>query len=150
MNLSKSQTPLAPLGSLRREMDELFGRFLEDWSLPGFGIAPGREIWPAVDVAEKGDKVVVEAELPGLTVDDIQLSVLENTLTLSGEKKAEKEEKGENYYHIERHHGSFTRSIPLPTRVDTDHVNATFHDGVLTVELPKDVRSMPRRIELKK
>jgi HSP20 family protein len=137
------------LAHLRREMDDLFSRFLEDWPLAGLW---GRDeaLWPAIDVSDQDDKVVVKAELPGVTADEIELSVLDDTLTLSGEKKESHEDKAEGYYHLERRYGSFRRSVQLPTPVDADHVEAGFRDGVLTVTLPKDQKSRPRKIELKK
>jgi len=129
-------------------MDDLFGRFFGDWPLASW--SGGAEWWPAIDVAEHDDKVIVRAELPGVTADDLDISVLDNTLTISGEKKETKEDKGENYYHAERRYGAFRRVVQLPAAVDPEKVEARCRDGVLTLELPKDRAAMPRRIEVKK
>ena len=92
---------------------------------------------PRMDVSETDKEIVVSAELPGLADEDIDVSLSLGMLTISGEKKQEKEKKGRNYYHVERSYGSFQRSIPLPAEVDTNQVDAVFKKGVLTVTLPK-------------
>jgi HSP20 family protein len=92
---------------------------------------------PHVDVTENDQEIKVVAELPGLTEKDVEVSLANDMLTISGEKKAEKEDKGENYYRLERSYGSFQRTIPLPTEVEADKVDATFKNGVLQITLPK-------------
>jgi HSP20 family protein len=126
--------PWSGLGSLRKEMDRLFDRFWEgDFPvLPAFG-----EWSPALDVSETKDAVVVKAEVPGMDPKDIQLSLQENVLTIKGEKKQEKEEKGEHFYRAERSYGAFGRVIRLPVSVDGEKVTASFKNGLLTVTLPK-------------
>lgn len=147
MNITRYRTP-GTLGTLRNEVDDLFDRFFGDWPLsPGL---PRGEYWPALDLAEDGNKLVVKAELPGIKPEEVELSVQDNTLTLAGEKKEESEEKKENFYHSERRYGAFRRTIQLPTSVDPDKVEAKFNDGVLTVILPKDERALPKRIAVKK
>jgi HSP20 family protein len=128
-----------PWLSFQREMDRLFDEFSRGWgtTLPArFG-----EEWgvfsPRVDVREGDDEIQVSAELPGLDADDVDVGISNDLLTISGEKKEETEERGENYYHAERSYGSFRRSIPLPAEVDADKVEAVFEKGVLTVTLPK-------------
>jgi len=134
------------LSRLQDEMNDLFGRFFEGWPL-----ATGEGAWwPALDVADKDDKVIVKAELPGVTNEDIDVSVHGDVLTISGEKKASTEDSGEGYYHAERRYGSFRREVRLPSAVDTEKVEATFRDGVLTITLPKDQQALPKRIEVKK
>ena len=133
------------LTTFRDEMGDLFSRFFESetWPLRETG-------WtPALDVAEREDAITVEAELPGMQADDISISVEGNTLTVSGEKKEEHEEKGENYYHTERRYGSFQRSIPLPGTVEAENIQAAYKDGVLTVTLPKSKAALPKRIKVK-
>lgn len=100
---------------------------------------PAEEIgWtPAIDVYEKEDKFVIKAELPGMKQEDIDVSIVGDTLTIRGEKKTESEVKEEDYYRSERHYGSFFRSIPLPSSVDAKKIEATYEDGVLEVVLPK-------------
>jgi len=105
---------------------------------------------PALDVSEKDDAIVVRAEMPGMKTEDIEVSVHGNTLTISGEKKEQFEDKGETYYRSERRYGSFRRDIPLSAAVDTDKIEATCRDGVLTVTLPKSEKAKPKRIEVKK
>jgi HSP20 family protein len=138
-----------PLARFRDEMDDLFGRFfgdVGDWPAP---LMRAGTWFPAIDVAEREDAVVVKAELPGLKSDDIEISVQGNMLTIAGEKKEEEEEKEENYYHAERRYGSFRRDIPLPSGADADKVEATFKDGVLVVTVPKTEEAQPKKVEVK-
>ena len=138
-----------PLGRLRDEADDLFGRLFDDWGWPLARSERGAW-WPALDIAEHEDVIVVKAELPGMTGDDIEISVTNNVLSISGEKKELTEEKEENYYHVERRYGQFRRDVNLPTDVDAEKVEATYRDGVLTVKVPKSEKAKPRRIEIKK
>ena len=149
MNLIKRSSAERSLGRLRSEIDDLFERFFGDWPFGELWSAQ-TGIFPPIDVADQEDRVVVKAELPGVSADDIDLSVLDNTLTISGEKKQEKEEKHDGYYHAERRYGAFHRTVQLPASVDAEKVEAKFRDGVLTVTLPKDERARPKKIELKK
>ncbi len=99
---------------------------------------PGEEEWmPAVDVFEKEGKLVVKAELPGMKQEDIDVSIVGDTLTIRGQKESEKEVKEEDYYRSERSYGSFYRSIPLPSTADTKKIEATYENGVLEVTVPK-------------
>jgi HSP20 family protein len=107
----------------------------------------GERAWvPAVDVFEKDDKFVVKAELPGMKEEDVDVSVVGDTLSIKGEKKTETEVKEEDYYRSERTYGSFYRSIPLPSTVDVDKIEASFEDGVLEVTLPKSAKVKPKKI----
>ena len=136
------------LTSLRREMDRLFDRFFEGW--PFFRIsAAGGEWAPAVDVSETAKEIVVKAELPGMDPKDIDLSVRGDVLTVAGERKQEKEEKGENFHRIERTYGSFSRSVRLPAEVDPGKVDATYKDGVLKITLRKTKEAAVKKIEVK-
>jgi HSP20 family protein len=97
-----------------------------------------KEAWsPSVDVSETKDNVIVNAEIPGMSKEDVKVTVQDNILTLSGEKKQEKEEKNGSYHRIERSYGSFRRSFILPTPVEADKVKATYKDGILRITLPK-------------
>jgi HSP20 family protein len=87
----------------------------------------------------------VSAELPGMDDEDIEVSLSRDVLTISGEKKQEKEEKGRDYYRAERSYGSFRRSIPLPAEVNADKVDAVFSKGVLTITLPKTAKAEGRK-----
>jgi len=101
---------------------------------------------PAIDVFEKDDKFVVKAELPGMKEEDINVSVVGDTLSIRGEKKGETEVKEEDYYRSERTYGSFYRWIPLPSTVDADKIEACFEDGVLEITLPKSAKVKPKKV----
>jgi HSP20 family protein len=126
-------------------------RLWDDYFGPGRrALRPLEEAWlPAVDVSETGDKITVKAEIPGMEAKDIEISMVGDTLTLKGEKKAEREEKEENYHMVERSYGSFSRTMKLPATVDADKVEATYKNGVLTVVLPKKEEVKPKAIEIK-
>jgi HSP20 family protein len=110
----------------------------------------GPSIWtPAVDITEKDDEYLVKVELPGVEKNDVQITLESNILTVKGEKKQEKEEKGENYHRMERSYGSFQRSFTLPTTVKSDKIDASFKDGVLSIRLPKSEEAKPKLIEVK-
>ena len=103
---------------------------------------------PPVDVQETPDAYLFHAELPGLTKDDINITLENNVLRLSGERKLEKDAKKENYHRVERTYGTFTRSFTLPTQVDADKVQASFENGILTVAVPKAEQAKPRKIAI--
>ena len=103
---------------------------------------------PPVDVYEDEQNLVLKLEIPGLNDEDINVSVENNTLTVQGERKFEKEEKEENFHRIERRYGSFYRSFSLPTTVDTENVDATYNAGVLKLELKKKASAQPRQIKI--
>jgi HSP20 family protein len=132
--------PFRELEEWERRFDDLLGRPL--WRLP----VEERGWMPAVDVFEKEDRFVVKAELPGMKEEDIDVSVVGDTLSIRGEKKTETEVKEEDYYRCERSYGSFYRSIPLPSNVDANKIEASFEDGVLEVALPKSAKVKPKKI----
>jgi HSP20 family protein len=132
------------LARLHRDMDDLFSAFFGDW--PAFS---ERKMWPVVDIAEEENAIVVKAEVPGCKAEDIDISVHGNTLTISGEKKAEEEKKEKGYYHIERSYGSFRREFSLPSGVDADGIEASCKNGVLTITLPKSEREKAVKIKVK-
>lgn len=103
---------------------------------------------PPVDIQETGEAYLFHAELPGLTKDDINITLENNVLRVSGERKPEKDVKKESYHRIERTYGTFTRTFTMPTQVDSDKVLAAFANGVLTVTVPKSERAKPRKIEI--
>jgi HSP20 family protein len=139
--------PFREVSRLRNEMDRLW----DDYFGPGRrALQPMEEAWlPAVDVSETGDKITVKAEIPGMEAKDIEISMVGDTLTIKGEKKVEREEKEENYHMVERSYGSFSRAMKLPAMVDSDKVEATYKNGVLTVVLPKKEEVKPKAIEIK-
>lgn len=109
-----------------------------------------QESWvPAVDVFDTQDAVVLKAELPGMKVDDIEIEVDDNVLTLKGERTFEEKIDDERYYRVERRYGSFQRSLALPQGVKADEIQATYEDGVLQVTVPKAEAEKPKRIEVK-
>ena len=109
----------------------------------------GYKTWPSIDVAEHEDNIEVRAEIPGCKAEDVDISVYENTLTISGEKKQTEEKKEKNYYHVESTYGSFRREIVLPTNVDREKVSAECKDGVLKIILPKAEKTKAVKIKVK-
>ena len=104
---------------------------------------------PSVDVAETADEIEVKAEIPGVTKDDIDVTVENNRLIISGEKRQEEEKEGKNYYRSERMYGSFRRIFTLPSQADADKVKANFENGVLTVRIPKTEVAKGKKIDVK-
>jgi HSP20 family protein len=134
--------PFRDLEEWERRFDDLLGRPLRRLPIDERG-------WmPAMDVFEKDDRFVVKAELPGMKDDDIDVSVIGDTLSIKGEKKTETEVKDEDYYRCERSYGTFYRSIPLPSNVDVNKIEASFDDGVLEVTLPKSAKVKPKKVAL--
>ena len=121
-----------PFALFRREMNSLFDDFFSERSVAAF-----ESFSPKVDVKDTGKEVLVTAELPGLEEKDVEVSLNGDVLTISGEKKEEKEEKGEERYRLERSYGSFRRSFTLPCEIAADKASASFKKGVLSVTLPK-------------
>jgi len=144
------------LGHFRGELDRLFDRFFGDVPFGGssgpldLGDTPsmlGSGEWmPQVDIAETNDEVVVKAELPGVDPDNIDVSVTDSMLTLSGEKEEATEDREGDFYRVERRFGAFRRRVPLPASIDPDNVHAEYNNGVLTVHLGKKETVRPRRI----
>jgi len=133
------------LSRLHNEMDDLFDGFFRGLDRP----FAGYKAWPAIDVAEEENSVIVRAEVPGCKAEDIDISVYGNTLTISGEKKFEEEKKEKGYYHIESTYGSFRREITLPTDVDPSKVEAACKDGVLSITLPKAASAKAVKVKVK-
>lgn len=103
---------------------------------------------PSVDIFEDKDRLILEAELPGMKREDFEISVENNVITLSGERKFEKRTEGDNYHRVERSYGSFNRSFTLPQTVTADGATAEFDNGVLRVSLPKREETKARKIEI--
>jgi len=136
-------TGFAPLFNFRRELDRLFN--------DRFGQQGGFAAWnPAVDVREDNNNIFLDVELPGIKPEDVDLSVDNGILTISGEKSSEtKENKEDQHYHtIERSYGSFFRSFQLPQGVDENQISANFDNGVLTIDIPKSAIPQPRKIQV--
>jgi HSP20 family protein len=126
-----------PLNALQREMNELLDRFSRGFGLEETGREKGGGMFPTVDVSETDKEIHVTAELPGMSEKDIDVSLSGDNLVIRGEKKAEKEEKGEQFYRRETSFGSFYRTIPLPAEVEADKIEARYKNGVLRITLPK-------------
>jgi HSP20 family protein len=140
-------SPSRDLMAMRDEMTRLFNDFFRG------GEAHEGSWWagawtPAVDLYETDDGLVLKAELPGFSKDDVHLELKDNALTLHGERKRELDVKEEQYHRVERAYGAFRRSFMLPALVDADKVEATFKDGVLELKLPKAEEAKPKRIAI--
>ncbi|MFN9368328.1 MAG: Hsp20/alpha crystallin family protein [Planctomycetia bacterium] len=139
---------LATLADFRNEMNRLFeGFFSRPLLAPSWfeTTEPGQWL-PAVDLSENDKQIHVRAELPGIDPKDVDVSVSEDRLVISGEKKTAKEATGEGWMHRESHYGAFSRAIPLPEAVDPAKVTARYDKGVLTVELTKSPASASRKV----
>ena len=138
--------PFSDLLEMRSHMDRLFGG-LFNGTPTGTGVVDGA--WaPAVDVYENKDSFVVKAELPGMKQEDIQITLVDSTLTLKGERRREKEVSQNGQSHIERVYGTFQRSFALPSVVDAGNVRAKYKDGILEIELPKREEAKPKEIKV--
>ena len=153
----RSESPLRraeehPFFALHREMNRMFDDFFRDLEASPYESGGSWETFsPSIDVREDEKEVIVKAELPGMDEKDIDVSLTDNGLTIKGEKKAEKEEKGKDYWHREASYGAFQRVIPLPAGLNPEKVAARFKNGVLTVTLPRfeEVKSKGRKIAVK-
>jgi len=138
--------PFRELRSLQDEVNRVFSSSFDRSSETGLG----RGAWnPSVDIFESKDHIVLEAELPGISPDDVNISIENNVLTIHGERRFEKQDDSENFHRMERSYGSFTRSFTLPPTVSSEDVSANFDNGILRVELAKREEAKPRRIEIK-
>ena len=132
--------PFRDISTLRDEMNRLFTRAVGD------GVSSGSNWTPAVDIFDAQDEVVLRAELPGLTPEDIDIEVDDNVLTLKGERRFQETVEEGRYYRLERSYGQFQRSVTLPQGVKADEISAGFDNGVLTVRVPKADEVKPRKI----
>ncbi|MBX3444565.1 MAG: Hsp20/alpha crystallin family protein [Planctomyces sp.] len=135
-----------PVRALRSEMNELFGRFSDDWGDGGW-MTEFRA--PSMDLAETDKEIEVKVDVPGLKPEEINVEVQNNVLVISGEHREEKEEQGKTFHRIERRSGSLQRSITLPCAVQENKIVAQCRDGVLTITLPKAEEACRRKIPVK-
>ena len=137
--------PLKEFESFQNQIKKYFDDF------PSFGVNFENSFAPRIDISEKNDKILVEAEIPGVKKEDLKITLQDNILTIKGEKKKEEESKDKNYYRCERTYGSFSRSFTLPVEVNTEKVDAKFNDGMLKIELKKvePKKAQEKLIELK-
>jgi HSP20 family protein len=128
---------------------EPFSRFFESFLNEAQGEEVSNRTWvPPVDIQETADGYRLQAELPGLTKEDINITLENNLLRLSGERKFERDAKKENFQRIERTYGAFTRAFALPQQVNSEGVQASFENGVLTITVPKAEQAKPRKIAI--
>ncbi len=136
----------------RNEIQDFFRDAMEDFFSTGWGIAPWlRKEWdmgPAIDISENDKEYRVEVELPGLKKDDLDVTIDNGRLQISGERQTEDKEEKENYLRVERSTGAFSRTIPLPATVNEDEAEAGYKDGVLTVRLPKTPEARGKKIDI--
>ncbi|PIE31758.1 molecular chaperone [candidate division KSB3 bacterium] len=132
------------LTDMQQEMNRLFDEFFGERRA---GLADGQWM-PAVDVSETDSELVVRAELPGMTHDDIAVNLQDNVLTLKGEKKQEKKDEKANYHRLERSYGRFSRSFSLPAGVKAEDIKANFKDGILEVSMPKAEEAKSKKIAI--
>jgi HSP20 family protein len=140
--------PAREMDAFQSDMNRLFDSFFgrrESASGGGYG---SRRWVPAMDLVETEDHLVLRADLPGMDRDDIEIEVKDGVLTVSGERKAQHEEKREGFHRVERSFGRFSRSLELPKGVEPDSVSASFERGVLEVRMPKPAERKPTRIEI--
>jgi HSP20 family protein len=138
-----------PFDAFLGAQDDLNRLFRRSWLKPADGgesAAEGGTWAPAVDIYETGEAYAVEAELPGIDPEDIDVSVDEGVLNLRGERNLEKEVKEENYHRVERAYGMFQRSIRLPADVDAGNVKASYDSGLLRITVPKTEQEKPKSI----
>ena len=148
---SQSATPSVqitdPFTLMRQEMNDLLSNI---WSGNGEGNGLFRGVVaPALDVAEKDNSFEIRMDIPGVDSKDLDVEVHGNTVTISGSRKEEKEEKGKTFHRIERSSGSFSRTVTLPCGVSEKEVAAEYTNGVLSVVLPKSEEARPKKISIK-
>ena len=154
-SLSRSNEDTDPFMAFRREMNRVFDDAFRGFSMPSllgpaFGRMPTGTLMPQIDVSESEHEIQVTAELPGIDEKDVEVILADDMLTIRGEKKAEHQQKERDYHLMERSHGTFSRSLPLPFAADPSQVKAAFKNGVLniTIQKPKEVLEKQHRIEV--
>jgi HSP20 family protein len=140
------QRSFRELSTLRDEIDRIWSRFFGEQG----PLVPWRGEWaPSLDVSETKNSIIVKAELPGMDAKDLDISLTDDVLTVKGEKKQEKEEEDENYHRIERSYGSFSRSVRLPSEVQSDKIEANYKNGILKIALPKSEKAKSKEVKIK-
>ncbi len=156
--IESPRLPAHPFARMHREMDRIFEDFFTGFGLmspEGSGIFPAsvtdRWLKPSVDISAGDNEYTIHVELPGITQKDVQVELTGDTLRIRGEKRQESEDKGKEYYRVERSYGSFQRVLSLPEDADGDKIEAKFKDGVMTITLPRKESAKPKakRIDVK-
>jgi HSP20 family protein len=155
--VQRSGSGTSPFSLMRRfneDMDRLFGSFFspsllgwDDWSTA----ATDATFWPEIEVHQSGDKLIVQADIPGMKKEDVSVEVRNHQLTISGERRSESERNEGRYYRTERSYGTFRRTIALPEGAKDDSASATFENGVLKIEMdaPASGQTQGRKIEVR-
>src|SRR5436309_10600725 len=149
MNALTRWNQLRQLEALQHGLGSLFSRSPAPWPEGQEEPMAVAEWAPLVDISEDDQEYLIKAELPEVKKEDVKVTAEEGTLTITGERKFEKEEKGKKYHRVERPYGSFVRNFSLPDDASPAKVSAEFKDGVLTVRLAKDEKAKPQQIEVK-
>ena len=134
-----------PFAMLREEMGDLVTNFFGETGDSG----PMGRMLPSLDLSETDSAVEVRVDVPGIKAEDIDVQLTGNVLTVSGQRKEEKEEKGKTFHRVERRSGSFSRTVTLPSAVQDDKVDAQYRDGVLTISMHKTEEAKARKIKVK-
>jgi HSP20 family protein len=142
-------SPYRNLLNCNHELENLFDDFFSPARTRGEGDQTLPAWVPDVDLMESKEGYTLRAELPGVAKEDVKVTLAEEVLTVSGEKKFEKEVKNENFHRSERAYGKFSRSFRLPNPIDAEKIQAEYRDGVLTLTVPKAENAKPREIEIK-
>jgi HSP20 family protein len=142
---------VSPFAEMEKFFEDFWRRPSSLLGWPEMRVAEGFEISPSVDIYEEGNELVLKADLPGITKDEVEINVTDNVLTLTGEKKKEEKVERENYFRYERSHGSFCRRFHLPDEIDTEKIKAHYKEGVLEVRLPKteEAKQKTKKISIK-
>jgi HSP20 family protein len=152
MNLTKWEPfkwdPFKELDDMSQRLNRLFGRSAAR-SEPGTEALATVDWAPSVDISETDSEYIIKAEIPEVKKEDVKVTVEDGQLTIQGERKQEKEEKGKRYHRIERSYGSFMRSFTVPDNADESKAKAEYKDGMLTLTLPKSEKAKPKALEVK-
>ena len=153
MNLTKWEPfkwdPFKELEDVSQRLNRLFGGPLARGSEQGREQLKMADWAPSVDITESDDAYTIKAEIPEVKKDDVKVTMEDGRLTIQGERKQEKEEKGKRFHRIERAYGSFMRSFDVPDNVEEGRVKADFKEGMLTLTLPKSEKAKPKAVEVK-
>lgn len=142
--------PFRDLLSIQDEMNQLFRRTMGQADAGSGRESEAQVRWaPALDILERDDAFVVHVEVPGVKQDDLEITLDDGVLTVSGQRNFTQETEKEQYHRVERRYGAFRRSITLPSRTKADDIEATFEDGVLQIVVPKAEEAKPRRIQVR-
>jgi HSP20 family protein len=134
---------------MEKWFEDAFRRPFSLFSHPMMRFPKSEEIVPSVDIMEDKSDIVVKAELPGVKKEDIDITLTDDTITISGEKKKEEEVKKKDYYHYESSYGSFCRTFSLPSEVQTDKAKTKIKDGVLEIRIPKTEEAKKKEVKVK-